>query len=76
MAILNFNIDDKNANQHKIVSRVQLVDTETKEVFYSKLTYIFLEIPKFIKGENELETSYDKWLFFLRYMEQFERYPD
>ena len=33
-------------------------------------------MPKFTKGENELETSFDKWLFLLRYMEQFERYPD
>ncbi|NCP84293.1 MAG: hypothetical protein GW809_00475 [Bacteroidetes bacterium] len=33
-------------------------------------------MPKFAKGENELKTSFDKWLFLLRYMEQFERYPD
>jgi predicted transposase/invertase (TIGR01784 family) len=76
IAILNFEIDEKKGKEHKIVSHVQLLETESKEVFYPKLTYIFLEMPKFTKGENELETSFDKWLFLLRYMEQFERYPD
>ena len=76
IAILNFEIDEKNGNHHKIVSHVQLLETESKEVFYPKLTYIFLEMPNFTKGENELETTFDKWLFLLRYMEQFKRYPD
>jgi hypothetical protein len=35
-----------------------------------------LEIPKFTKSENDLENSFDKWLFLLRNMERFERYPD
>ncbi|NCP84294.1 MAG: Rpn family recombination-promoting nuclease/putative transposase [Bacteroidetes bacterium] len=45
IAILNFELDDKNGNQHKIVSRVQLVESESKEVFYPKLTYIFWKCP-------------------------------
>lgn len=44
---------------------VKLVDMRTKEVFYDKLTLIYLEMPKFNKGESELETMFDKWMFVL-----------
>lgn len=45
---------------------VQLKDVEDNHVFYDKLTFIYLEMPKFNKTEDELETMYDKWLFVLR----------
>ena len=37
-----------------------------KHVFYDKLTFIYLEMPKFSKKENELETMFDKWMFALQ----------
>ena len=42
------------------------MDVCTKQVFYDKLTFIYLEIPKFNKSEDELVTMFDKWLFVLR----------
>jgi len=42
------------------------MDVNTKEVFYDKLTYIYLEMPKFQKTEDELETMADKWLYALK----------
>ena len=45
---------------------VQLMDVCTKQVFYDKLTFIYLEMPKFNKSEDELVTMFDKWLFVLR----------
>ena len=36
------------------------------KVFYDKLTFVYLEMPKFNKTENELESMFDKWLFVLR----------
>ena len=42
------------------------MDTATKEVFYDKLTFIYLEMPKFTKTESELETLFDKWLYAIR----------
>ena len=35
-------------------------------VFYEKLTFVYLEMPKFNKTEDELETMFDKWMFVLR----------
>ena len=37
-----------------------------KEVFYNNLVYIYLEMPKFKKTEDELETLFDKWLYALK----------
>ena len=34
-------------------------------MFYEKLTFIYLEMPKFVKTEDELETMFDKWMFVL-----------
>lgn len=45
---------------------VKLMDTHTKEVFYDKLTYIYLEMPKFRKTEQELVTDFDKWLYAIK----------
>ena len=45
---------------------VMLTDLTTGKVFYNKLVYLYLEMPKFNKKEDELETMYDKWLFVLK----------
>ncbi|WP_292267882.1 Rpn family recombination-promoting nuclease/putative transposase [Butyricimonas sp.] len=64
IGILNFVFQeqDNSCFHHE----VKLVDLRTREVFYDKLTFIYLEMPKFNKGEGELETMFDKWLFVLR----------
>ncbi len=64
IGILNFTFDDtNNVNFHH---EVKLVDLQTQQVFYDKLTFIYLEMPKFNKTEQELETMFDKWMFVLR----------
>ena len=35
-------------------------------MFYDKLTFFYLEMPKFNKTEDELVTMFDKWMFVLR----------
>ena len=42
------------------------MDRRTKDVFYDKLTFIYLEMPKFNKEEDELDGMFEKWLFVLR----------
>ncbi len=39
---------------------VKLMDVADKHVFYDKLTFVYLEMPKFNKTEDELETMFDK----------------
>lgn len=64
IGVLNFKFDSEDDNYFH--HEVQLMDVCTKQVFYDKLTFIYLEIPKFNKSEDELVTMFDKWLFVLR----------
>ena len=64
IGILNFTFD--NTSDEYYHHEVKLVDMGTKEVFYEKLTLIYLEMPKFNKTEAELVTMFDKWMFVLR----------
>ena len=64
VGILNFVFDDK--DDEYFHHEVKLMDIYTKEVFYDKLTFVYLEMPKFNRREDELVTMFDKWLFVLR----------
>lgn len=67
--------DDDEAAAREVVHRVQLKDQHHK-VFYDKLMYIYLEMPNFSKREDELETRLDKWLYFLRHLEDLDKIPE
>ena len=42
------------------------MDTNTKDIFYDKLTYYYVQIPNFKKGENELSNHLEYWLYYLK----------
>lgn len=67
IGILNFQLHDSedDANYYH---EVKLVDTESGQVFYDKLTLIYLEMPKFVKTEGELETLFDKWMYAIKHL--------
>ncbi len=44
-------------------------------MFYDKLTYIYLEMPNFKLEEAELKTRLDKWLYFIKHLEDFQTIP-
>ena len=54
---------------------VMLTDLTTNKVFYKKLAYLYLEMPKFSKTESELLTMYDKWLFVLKNLSRLMERP-
>lgn len=66
VAILDFIFSEDKDETSKYIYRVKLSDIETSKVFYDKLTFVYLEMPKFTKTEDELETMTDKWLYVLR----------
>ena len=66
VGVLNFVFRDDEYSDDCYHHEVKLMDTQTKKVFFDKLTYIYLEMPKFNKTEDQLETMFDKWLFVLR----------
>ena len=74
VGILNFEFREDEYSKDCYHHEVKLMDTQTKKVFFDKLTYVYIEMPKFNKTEDELETMFDKWLFVLRNLSRlFER---
>jgi predicted transposase/invertase (TIGR01784 family) len=72
IGILDFNFDE---NANRFQSYIKLVDIDTHKVFYDKLTFVYLEMPKFTKTENELKTHFDKWLYVIRNLHQLDQIP-
>ena len=66
VGILNFKFPDNEYPADSYLHEIKLTDVEDHHVFYDKLTFLYLEIPKFNKGESELVTMLDKWMFVLR----------
>ena len=64
VGVLDFIFDD-HKNDDTIVHLVQLRN-QNGEIFYDKLKFIYIELPKFKKTIDQLETHLDKWLFILR----------
>ena len=54
---------------------MQLCDTATHKVFYDKLEYIYVEISKFNKTLEELDTLYEKWLYALKNLYKLTQRP-
>ncbi len=58
IGIMDFSFDDTRSEQFQ--HTVKLVELGTQEIFYDKLTFIYLEMTKFDKTESELVTHFDK----------------
>ncbi|MDR2757320.1 MAG: Rpn family recombination-promoting nuclease/putative transposase [Planctomycetaceae bacterium] len=79
VGILNFvfkeELDDNGVPiPNKLYTNVRLRDDDCT-LFYSGLTMKFLQMPLFKKTENELETRFDKWLYFLKNLPSFDHIP-
>ncbi|MDR2449123.1 MAG: Rpn family recombination-promoting nuclease/putative transposase [Prevotellaceae bacterium] len=75
IGILDFVFEDDKDDKSYFHREIKLMDTKKHNVFYDKLTFIYLEMPKFNKTEEELVTRFDKWLYVLKNLPQLERRP-
>lgn len=75
IGILDFVFPNHEYPQDSLRHEVKLVDVDDKHVFYDKLTFLYLEMPKFNKKEEELETMFDKWLFVLHNLSRLMKRP-
>jgi len=76
IAILDFVFEEDKLDLDKMLYRVKLSDIETNKVFYDKLSFIYLEMPKFKKSLDECDNHFERWLYVLRNLEKFDKYPD
>ena len=76
VAILDFILfDEFEGDQEQVVEHVQLVREQTKTPFSNKLKFAFVELPKFKKTEEELETNFDEWLFVIKNLSKLKNRP-
>src|ERR1700712_2334588 len=76
VGILDFTFDDYEDEPEKNESvHIIKLKNQNGKVFYDKLTYIYLEMPNFKKTEAELKTRLDKWLYFIKHLEDFQTIP-
>lgn len=63
IGILNFNIFESK----EFISRHLIINQETNTQDIKDFEFTFLELPKFKKELNELDSVLDKWVYFLKY---------
>ncbi len=73
VAILDFAYDEAE-DKRKFMREMTLKDQDG-EVFFDKLQFRFLQMPLFKKQENELQTKFDKWCYFLKNLSNFDHIP-
>jgi predicted transposase/invertase (TIGR01784 family) len=73
IGILDF-VFDEDKNDDTFVHIVELKDQDCK-VFYEKLKFIYVELPKFKKTIDQLKDHFDKWLFLLKHLPDLEEPP-
>lgn len=73
IAILDFEYDEAE-ERRKFLRHVQLKDQDC-DIFFDKLHFKFIQMPLFTKEEHELDTHFDKWIYFLKKLETFDDIP-
>ncbi len=74
VGILDF-VFDGEEESGEVLHEVKLKDQHC-QVFYDKLTFIYLELPNFRKTEAELETTFDKWMYVFRHLPDLQDRPE
>jgi predicted transposase/invertase (TIGR01784 family) len=72
VGILEFQLTESDA----CISRHQVRNVDTGEHVVKDMEFTFVELPKFTKTEQELETLTDKWIYFIKNADNLEVIPE
>src|SRR5690606_32761666 len=73
ISVVDFRIDDHIRDRY--YRTIALADLSSNEVFYDKLFLKWLEIPNFEKGETEIATNIDKWMWSFKNLGKANKMP-
>ena len=76
VAILDFIFDEDKNQPEKFRYNVRLTEEESNELFHDKMNFVYLEMPKFNKRLEDLESHFDKWMYALKNMNVLEDVPE
>ena len=75
VGILDFVFEeDLKNNDADVVHTVQLKN-QHNQLFYDKLSFIYITLPQFKKQLNELQTVQDKWFYFFKHLPNLNDIP-
>jgi predicted transposase/invertase (TIGR01784 family) len=66
VGILDFTLFEDEDDEDYFIEMIYLARERTKARYSKKLNFIFVELPKFKKTIEELETNVDRWLYCLK----------
>ncbi|MEZ5479397.1 MAG: Rpn family recombination-promoting nuclease/putative transposase [Thiolinea sp.] len=72
IGILDFVMDEQ---ETEVLYHAQLKDQHNR-VFFDKLNFIYIILPRFTKQAHELQSLQDKWLYTFCHLHQLEALPD
>lgn len=73
VGILDFVFDDH--KDDPTIMHVVELKNQQGEVFYDKLKFIYLELPKFTTPIEQLNNHFEKWLFLLKHLYELDTPP-
>jgi predicted transposase/invertase (TIGR01784 family) len=75
IGILDFSFEETKKEKKEVIHVIQLKD-QNNQLFYDKLKFVYLEMPHFLLEENQLKNRLDKWLYFIKHLEDFQNIPE
>ncbi|KJV05364.1 Rpn family recombination-promoting nuclease/putative transposase [Methylocucumis oryzae] len=73
VAVLDFHYDEE--EEIRKFRRDICLKDQDGDVFFDKLHFRFLQMPLFTKEAHELTSHFDKWVYFLKNLENFDHIP-
>ena len=73
IGVLEFRMDEKERDQY--LKNILLIDRDTGKTFYKKLSYIILELPNFVKPDEDIRTDTDRWFWILNNLSKADKIP-
>lgn len=73
VGILDFIFDD-HKEESELLHLIELKNQRC-EIFYDKLKFIYIELPKFNKSESELDSQFDKWIYVFKHLSELQNRP-
>ena len=76
ISIVNYLFDWKNQTTDRYISYVLLMDKDNHKIFSKDLNLIFLELPRFVKEEDEISNKIEEWMFVLKNLARLNDLPE
>lgn len=75
VGILDFVFEEDVKNHDTDVVHTVQLKNQHNQVFYDKLTFIYITLPQFKKNINDLKTIQDKWFYAFRHLSELDDIP-